>query len=80
MSPAVTASGIAMMGGWSATATPTTTAPRAPMRNWPPAPMLKRPALKPRATDSPASTRGTVSSSVLTMALRLPTDPLMSAA
>ena len=47
-----------MTGGWSATATPTATAPRAPIRNWPWAPMLNRPALKPSATDSPPRMSG----------------------
>ena len=59
-----------------AAATPTATAPSAPIRNWPWAPMLNRPALKPRPTDSPARTSGAVSTSVLTMALEAADRPL----
>ena len=46
---------MAISGEPSRNMTPTMTAPRAPMRNWPVAPMLKRPALKASPTDSPPS-------------------------
>ncbi len=45
---------MAMMGAVSRKATPTVTAPRTPMRNWPWAPMLNRPALNPNADREPA--------------------------
>ena len=43
------ASGIATIGGVSRSWTPTMTAPSAPIRNWPWAPMLNRPALNAEA-------------------------------
>ena len=58
MIPATIASGMAMIGGWSATATRRRPRRARPIRNWPWAPMLNRPALKPSATDSPARTSG----------------------
>ena len=50
--------------------------PSAPIRNWPWAPMLNRPALKPSATDRPPRISGVACTSVLTIALRLPDGAL----
>jgi len=77
--PARTAMGMATSPGAWPNATPTVTAPRAPTRNWPPAPMLNRPALKPRATDNPARTSGTLATKVLITLSGLPSDPSMRA-
>ena len=68
-----------MNGGCAWTATPTATAARAPIRNCPCAPMLKRPPLNASPTERPASTSGVVNTRVLTMASKLPTAPLNSA-
>ena len=45
-------------GAKPATSAPTAAAPRAPIRNWPCAPMLKSPALKPRPTAMPPRISG----------------------
>ena len=78
-SPAASDRGTAMIAGCSSSWTPTMTAPRAPIRNCPCAPMLNRPALNARPTDRPPSSSGTVETSVLTIALNDPTEPLTSA-
>ena len=51
--PAPMATGIAIQGDAPATAAPTAAAPRAPRRNWPWAPILNSPALKPSPTAMP---------------------------
>ncbi len=52
------AAGMATIGGEAASSRRRPRRRRAPMRNWPWAPMLKSPALKPRPTASPVRTRG----------------------
>ena len=54
---------------------PTMAAQNAPIRNWPLAPMLNRPARKPKATDNPAKISGVAALSVLAMALGPPRAP-----
>ncbi len=78
--PPTSAAGTATNGEASRSGTPTMTAPRTPIRNWPWAPMLNRPALKPKATDRPPSTSGVVTTSELTIAFQLPSEPWSSAA
>ena len=56
--PARTESEMAIGAGAPASATPAITAPRAPTRNCPWAPMLNRPALKPNPTARPPNTSG----------------------
>ena len=73
--PNASATGMATIGGAELTATPAATAPRAPIRNWPWAPMLNSPALKPTATDRPPRTSGAVATSVFRMAPGLPNEP-----
>ncbi len=58
--PATTATGMATRGSALANCAPTTDAARPPIKNWPVAPMLKSPALKPSATDRPANRSGAV--------------------
>ena len=77
--PPSKASGIATIGGWEATAPPTATAPNAPIRNWPWAPMLKRPALKPTPTARPPSRSGVAATRELTIAEGEPNEPWISA-
>ena len=66
---------MATYGDASRRVVPTTTAPSTPIRNWPWAPMLKRPALNPKATESPPSTSGVVTTSELMIAFQLPSEP-----
>jgi hypothetical protein len=74
-SPARIAAGMAIHGLASARITPAAVAPKAPIRNWPRPPMLKRPALKPMPTASPARISGVASTMVVIQALKLPSDP-----
>ena len=73
--PDSTAIGMAAIGGRPAVATPVAAAASPPIRNWPWAPMLNRPALKPMPTARPASTSGVACTRVLMMALNEPTEP-----
>ena len=72
--------GSAISGGASLSAAPTATAASAPIRNWPWAPMLNRPALKPRPTDRPPRISGVAATSVLTMAVLAAEAPSSRAA
>ena len=69
MQPARMAVAMASGPGHDATAAPVPADARAPMRNWPSAPMLKRPALNAMPTDSPPRTSGAAWTIVLTRPL-----------
>ena len=73
--PAPMATGIAIQGDAPATAAPTAAAPTAPRRNWPWAPILNSPALKPSPTAMPARMSGVAATIVNTMPRTLPNAP-----
>ena len=73
--PAPIATGTAMSGGAPATEAPTAAAPTAPMRNWPCAPMLKSPALKPSPTAKPPRMSGAAATIVKVIPRALPNAP-----
>src|SRR6476659_6295704 len=69
---------IARGAGQVATAAPVPAPATAPIRNWPWAPMLNKPALKPTPTASPPRLSGPAWTSVLTRPLTLPRRPAPS--
>jgi hypothetical protein len=77
--PAMSETGIATHGLASLSAMAATLAHRAPSRNWPCAPMLNSPPLKPMPTARPASTSGAALTRVLTIEFSEPTEPSSSA-
>ena len=77
--PAMSETGIATHGLASFSAMAATAAHSAPSRNWPWAPMLNRPPLKPMPTARPARTSGVALTSVLTIEFSEPTEPCSSA-
>ena len=78
--PAASDRGMPRTAGLSRSAAPTATAPRAPIRNWPCAPMLNSPALNASPTDRPPSRSGAVATRVLRIARSEPTEPSIRAA